>query len=134
MSPATFSLIPWVIPVVGESVNEVVVETVETLPQFVARLFALTVPSPAVMSYPAVAVHASVVVWPGSTRTPLLPAVLTLQFGEPPWHGTLLVPTPDAPVGKTLFPFVTSLKTQPAASVALEVQLAPAFFARAYST
>ena len=62
------------------------------------------------------------------------PAELTLQFNEPPWQGTLFVPTPGAPVGKTLFPFVTSLKTQPAASVALDVQLAPAFFANAYST
>jgi hypothetical protein len=61
----------------------------------------------------------------------LLPAVLTLQFNEPPWQGTLFVPTPGKPVGKKLFPFVTSLKMQPDASVVLEVQLAPAFFAKA---
>jgi hypothetical protein len=73
-------------------------------------------------------------VWLGSTSTPLLLVVPTLQFSEPPWHGTLFVPTPGKPVGNTLFPFVTSLKTQPAGSVALEVQLAPAFFAKAYRT
>ncbi|PYX63369.1 MAG: hypothetical protein DMG78_31815 [Acidobacteria bacterium] len=72
--------------------------------------------------------------WLGSTNTPVLPTVLTLQFREPPWHGTLFVPTPGKPVGKKLLPFVTSLKIHPAASVALEVQLAPAFFAKAYST
>jgi hypothetical protein len=64
----------------------------------------------------------------------VLPTGLTLQSGEPPWHGTLFVPTPGAPVGKKLFPFVTSLKTQPTASVALEAQLAPAFLAKAYRT
>jgi hypothetical protein len=73
-------------------------------------------------------------VWLGSTKTPLLPAVLTLQFREPPWQGTLFVPTPGAPVGKKLFPFVTSLKMQPAPFVALDMQLAPDFFANAYNT
>jgi len=67
----------------------------------------------------------------GSTKTPLLPAVLTLQFREPPWQGTLFVPTPGKPVGKKLFPLVTSLKTQPAASVTLDVQLAPDFLGQA---
>jgi len=69
----------------------------------------------------------------GIYSTPLLPVVLTLQFSEPPWHGRCLFDA-GKPVANALFPFVTSLKTQPAASVALEVQLAPAFFAKAYST
>jgi hypothetical protein len=57
--------------------------------------------------------------------------VETLQFGVPPLQGTLLVPTPGRPVGKALFPFVTSLKMQLEASVTLEGQLAPDFFAKA---
>jgi hypothetical protein len=57
--------------------------------------------------------------------------VETLQFGVPPWQGTLLVPTPGWPVGKSLFPFVMSLKMQAEASATLEGQLAPAFFAKA---
>jgi hypothetical protein len=46
----TFSAEPWVIPVVGESVSVVVVGTVDTLPHFVAKLFALIVPKPVAMS------------------------------------------------------------------------------------
>ena len=119
---------------VGERVSVVVVPIVEAAPQFVARLFTLTDPKPEVMSYPAVAVHASVDVWLGSTKTPLLLAPLTLQFGEPPWQGTLFVPTPGRPVGRKLLPLVTSLKMQVEGSVALDVQLEPDFFAKAYST
>ena len=57
---------------------------------------------------------------------------MTLQFRVPPLQGTLLVPTPGRPVGKRLFPFVTSLKMQVESSEVLEAQLAPDFFAKAY--
>ncbi len=131
---ATFSAEPCLMPVVGESVRVVVVPMVDAVPHVVARLFTLTEPRPVAMSYPAVAVQASVVVWAGSTSTPLPPLAAVLQLSEPPWQGTLLVPTPGLPVGKKLFPLATSLNTQFAASVGLEVQLAPDFLAKAYKT
>src|ERR1700694_1148203 len=63
----------------------------------VARLVTLTEPSPVAKSYPVAVVHAGVVGEAVLTRTPLVPAVLLLQFGEFPTHGT------------ELFPLVTSL-------------------------
>jgi hypothetical protein len=62
----------------------------------------------------------------------LPPAPPVLQSDEPPWQGTLLVPIPGLPVGKKLFPLVMSLNTQVAASVGVEVQLAPDLLAKAY--
>jgi hypothetical protein len=47
---ATFSFWPCVIPVVGDSESVVVVGTVETLDQFVARLKAFTDPRPVAIS------------------------------------------------------------------------------------
>src|SRR6266851_1316123 len=99
--------------------------------QLFTRFCALTDPSPVAMSYPVVVIHASVVEEDGATKTPLLLEVETLQLGVPPLQGTLFVPTPGRPVGKSLFPFVTSLKIQVEASAPLHVQLAPAFLAKA---
>jgi hypothetical protein len=59
-------------------------------------------------------------------------ATATLQLAFPPVQGTLFVPSPTPPVGKRLLPLVTSLNMQVAASVVLDVQLAPLFFANWY--
>ena len=102
-----------VMPVTGESVNVVVVATVETFFQLVAKFPMFTEPSPVARSYPAVVVHASVAVCAGSTKHASSGQWRTLQFGVPPVHGTLIVPRPTPPVGKSLLPLVTSLKMQP---------------------
>ena len=73
----------------------------------VARLATFTEPRPVAKSYPAVAVHAGVVADAGLTRTPLVPGVMLLQFGE--------VPAGEfAAHGTESLPLVTSLNTQPA--------------------
>ena len=73
------------------------------VPQALARFETFTLPRPVAKLYPAAAVHAGVVVAAGLTRTPVVPAVLLLQFVAfaPPTQGT------------ELFPLVTSLNTHP---------------------
>jgi hypothetical protein len=81
------------------------------------------------MSYPAVVVHAGVVVDAGLTRTPLVPAALLLQLGE--------VPAGEfAAHGTELFPLVTSLNAQvePERTSVEELQLWPAVAAILYNT
>ena len=90
----------------------------------VARLATLTEPRPVARSYPAVVVHAGDVTEAGATRTPFVLAVLLLQFGEFPAHGT------------ELLPFVTSLNAQvePESASVEELQLWPAVAAILYNT
>src|SRR5258708_1810259 len=58
----------------------------------VARLATFTEPSPVARSYPVAVVHAGVVEEAVLIRTPLVPAVVLLQFGELATHGTELFP------------------------------------------
>lgn len=90
----------------------------------VARLATLTEPRPVAKSYPVAVVHAGVVAEAGLTRTPFVLAVLLLQFGEFPAHGT------------ELLPFVTSLNAQvePEGASVEELQLCPAVAAILYKT
>src|SRR5580693_3984030 len=50
----------------------------------VARFVTFTEPRPVARSYPAAAVHPGVVELPVLTRTPVVPTVVLLQFGEVP--------------------------------------------------
>src|SRR6266699_1003753 len=59
---------------------------------WVAKLVTFTEPSPVAKSYPVADVHAGVVGEAVLTRTPLVPAVLLLQFVEFAAHGTELFP------------------------------------------
>jgi hypothetical protein len=90
----------------------------------VARLVTFTEPSPVAKSYPVAVVHAGVVGEAVLTRTPLVPAVLLLQFVEFPAQGT------------ELFPLVTSLNAhgEPERPSVEELQLCPAVAAILYST
>src|SRR5271168_5193278 len=103
------------------------VKFVTTVFQAAARLVRFTEPSPVAKSYPAVAVHAGVVAWFGSTITP---SEFALQFAAaPPLQGT------------ELFPLVISLKEQvdPVSASVVELQAAvgpacPAIPAIVYKT
>src|ERR1700687_2344830 len=59
---------------------------------WVARLVTFTEPSPVAKSYPVAVVHAGVVGEAVLTRTPLVPAVVLLQFVEFTAQGTELFP------------------------------------------
>src|ERR1700674_1494508 len=91
----------------------------------VARFATFTVPRPVAKSYPVAVVQAGIVGVAVLTRMPVLPAVLLLQFGELPAHGT------------ELFPLVTSYNEQvaePARAVVEEWQLCKAVAAILYKT
>src|SRR5882762_7402139 len=59
---------------------------------WLAKLVTFTEPSPVARSYPVAVVHAGIVGEAVLTRTPLVPAVVLLQFGELAAQGTELLP------------------------------------------
>src|SRR4029077_5341815 len=88
--------VPWVMLTVAPPLRVRLVVVLWKAPtasgHWVARLVTFTEPSPVAKSYPVPVVHAGVVVEAVLTRTPLVPAVLLLQFVEFPVHGTELFP------------------------------------------
>src|ERR1700719_3795480 len=82
---------PCAIVPLGEALMVVVEAVKPTPPQAAARLAMLTVPRPLAKSYPEAAVQAGT---PALANTPYwLAAVLVLlQFGEPPWQATEILP------------------------------------------